>query len=58
MLVEVLARRSDQPPTESYLETRVVQVLRDAGLPTFDRQVELADEEGFIGRVDSSAPVW
>jgi hypothetical protein len=27
-------------------------VLRDAGLPDFDRQVELTDEEGFIGRVD------
>ena len=54
VLVEVLARRPDQRPTESYLETRVVQLLRDAGLPTFDRQVELTDEDGFIGRVDLS----
>jgi hypothetical protein len=52
VLLEALARRPDQPPTESYLETRVVQVLRDAGLPSFDRQVELADDEGPIGRVD------
>jgi very-short-patch-repair endonuclease len=52
VLLDVLDRRPDQPPTESYLETRLVQLLRDAGLPTFDRQVELRDEEGPIGRVD------
>lgn len=54
-LVEVLDRRPDQPPTESYLETRFVQVVRDAGLADFDRQVELSDEHGVIGRVDFQA---
>jgi hypothetical protein len=29
-----------------------VQVLRDADLPDFDRQVELSDRRGTIGRVD------
>jgi hypothetical protein len=52
VLLSALARWPDQPPTESYLETRVVQVLRDAGLPEFDRQVELVDDAGPIGRVD------
>jgi very-short-patch-repair endonuclease len=52
VLVEVLGRRPRQPPTESYLETRCVQVMRDAGLPGFDRQVELSDRYGLIGRVD------
>ncbi|MEZ5266145.1 MAG: type IV toxin-antitoxin system AbiEi family antitoxin domain-containing protein [Acidimicrobiales bacterium] len=49
----VLRRRPDgAPPTESYLETRMVQLLRDHGLPTPRRQVELRDGDGFIGRVD------
>lgn len=54
VLAEVLGRRPpDQPATESYLETRCVQVLRDAGLPTGQRQVRIADDLGrFVGRVD------
>lgn len=49
----VLRRRPEgAPPTESYLETRLVQLLRDHGLPTPQRQVELRDGDGFIGRVD------
>ncbi len=39
-------------PTGSYLETRCVQVLRDGGLPAFDRQVEIRDGQGLIGFVD------
>ncbi|MEZ5234259.1 MAG: hypothetical protein R2749_16365 [Acidimicrobiales bacterium] len=53
VLTAALRRRpADAPPTESYLETRVVQQLRSAGLPTFDRQIALHDADGFIGRVD------
>lgn len=41
------------PATESYLETRAVQLLRRFGLPTGQRQVELRDPRGaFIARVD------
>ena len=50
----VLERRGDQVPTGSYLETRCVQVLRRGGLDDFDRQVELRDAQGWIGRVDFS----
>lgn len=48
-----LRRRPDgAPPTESYLETRMVQLLRDHGLPDPSRQVTLRDGRGVIGRVD------
>jgi len=40
VVAEVLGRRPPgAPPTESYLETRGIQVLRDAGLVGFERQV-------------------
>lgn len=40
-------------PTESWLETRSVQVLRAAGIDDFDRQVEIWTAAGErIGRVD------
>ncbi|MGD9753036.1 MAG: DUF559 domain-containing protein [Acidimicrobiia bacterium] len=53
VLRAVLARRPHgAPPTESWLETRMVQLLRDGGLPDPQRQVELRDSDGFIGRVD------
>lgn len=54
VLAEVLRRRPPgQPATESYLETRCVQVLRNAGLPTGQRQVRIFDDLGrFVGRVD------
>lgn len=52
-LAAVLQQRpAGAPATESYLETRCVQVLRRPGLPEFDRQVELSDDGGPIGRVD------
>ena len=54
VLAAVLGRRPiGAPCTESHLETRVVQVLRDGGLPPLDRQVWVDDAEGArIGRVD------
>ena len=54
VLRTVLARRPDgAPPTESYLETRFVQMLRRAGLAAPERQVEIRDATGgLIGRVD------
>jgi very-short-patch-repair endonuclease len=44
-------------PTDSYLETRGIQLLRRAGLPTGQRQVRLSDERGaFVARVDLLLP--
>lgn len=54
VLRTVLARRPDEPPTGSYLETRCHQVLRAERLPTFHRQVEVRDGQGRIGTVDFS----
>ncbi len=49
----VLARRpKGAAATESYLETRGIQVLRDGGLQCFERQRELRDRGSFLGRVD------
>ncbi len=49
----LLQRGAGAPATESYLETRGIQVLRDAGLPTGECQVELTDAKGtFVARVD------
>lgn len=46
------------PPTESYLETRAVQLIRrDASIPTPTRQFTIYDEHGnFVGRPDLSWP--
>lgn len=54
VLRRVLARRPPgAAPTESWLETRSVQVLRAAGIVDFDRQVEIWTATGErIGRVD------
>ncbi|MEZ5233447.1 MAG: type IV toxin-antitoxin system AbiEi family antitoxin domain-containing protein [Acidimicrobiales bacterium] len=50
----VLRRRPfAAPPTESYLETRLLQVLRSGGQPEPDRQVAIRDEHGcLVARVD------
>lgn len=50
----MLARRPDgAPPTESYLETRFVHMLRRAGLAAPEGQLEIRDATGgLIGRVD------
>ena len=53
-LARLLTRRPvGAPPTESYLETRGLQLVRAAGLPEPQRQVEIFDSDGnFVGRVD------
>jgi very-short-patch-repair endonuclease len=52
-LRRVLDRR---PPaaaaTDSELETRFLQLVRDAGLPQPQRQYEVRDGTGFIARID------
>jgi hypothetical protein len=52
-VVEKLERRSAHP--ESGLETEFLRVVSDAGLPEPDLQVEIGDDQGFIGRVDA---IW
>ena len=39
-------------PAESNLERRFEKILADAGETPFERQVDLGDDEGWIGRVD------
>ncbi len=49
----VLDRRPvGAPATESYLETRGIQVLRAAGIPPGMRQVEILHDGAFVARVD------
>jgi hypothetical protein len=51
--------RPDQRPTESDMETRLVQVLRRAGLPDPVLQHEIYDTSGrFVARVDAALPPW
>lgn len=38
--------------TDSKLERRFEQVLERAGEPSFERQVDIGDDDGWIGRVD------
>ena len=54
VLRAAIARRpADAPATESWLETRAVQVLRNAGITEVERQVTVRNATGaFIGRVD------
>lgn len=53
----VLARRGDVPPTESLLETLMVQLIRVAGLPDPVRQFVVTTRDGvFIARVDLCWP--
>jgi very-short-patch-repair endonuclease len=47
-----LSRGPDHRPTESNLERRFQQIVEEAGEGPIDRQVDLGDEEGWIGRVD------
>ncbi|HEY6532336.1 MAG TPA: DUF559 domain-containing protein [Acidimicrobiales bacterium] len=46
------ARDPHDRPTESNLERRFEHILADVGDPPFERQVDLGDEHGWIGRVD------
>jgi len=39
-------------PTESGLELRARDLLREAGFTSLDQQVALGDDDGFIARVD------
>jgi hypothetical protein len=48
----VAPRRADYVPVASELEARVVELFQRAGLPEPERQVDLADAEGWIGRYD------
>jgi very-short-patch-repair endonuclease len=45
-------RPVDYRPPESGLESRFRQLLSEAGLPPMERQVDVGDEAGWIGRVD------
>jgi hypothetical protein len=54
---QVLATRGlDYVPPASNLEARVIKILEDGGLPPMRRQVDVGDEEGWIGRVDLRDP--
>lgn len=39
-------------PAESNLERRFESIMAEAGEPPFERQVDLGDDDGWIGRVD------
>lgn len=47
-----LERGPDHRPAESGLEHRVASILRNAGEKPFERQVEVGDDDGWVGRVD------
>jgi very-short-patch-repair endonuclease len=56
-IARVLARRGDVPPTESLLETLMVQTIRRAGLPDPVRQYVVTTRDGeLIARVDLCWP--
>jgi very-short-patch-repair endonuclease len=55
-LRELLARSSDVVPTESGLETKVIQLLREAGYPNPVRQRVINSDGAFVGRVDLAWP--
>ena len=53
LMRELLAARpADHRPPESGLEARFQELARRAGFRSFDRQVDIGDEGGWIGRVD------
>ncbi|MET0903162.1 MAG: hypothetical protein ABWZ52_07975 [Acidimicrobiales bacterium] len=50
---QVLATRGrDYVPPASNLESRVIRLMEEAGLPPMRRQVDTGDSAGWIGRVD------
>ena len=55
-LGKLLDARGDVVPTDSALETRLSRLLRRHHLPQPQRQVEVRDALGFIGRVDFAYP--
>jgi len=48
----IQSRPEGYRPTESNLELRFVSILERAGDAPFERQVDLGDQDGWIGRVD------
>lgn len=53
LLRELLEERPpDYRAPESGLESRFQQILRDAGLPAMERQIDVGDGQRWIGRVD------
>ena len=52
----LLDARGNVVPTDSALETRLSRLLRRHRLPQPQRQVEVRDERGFIGRLDFAYP--
>lgn len=49
----------DSRPTESEMETLLIQVLRKHGLPEPTAQFEVLDAHGqFVARVDAAFPAW
>jgi len=55
-LGRLLDARGDVLPTDSALETRLSRLLRRHRLPQPERQVEVRDAQGFVGRVDFAYP--
>jgi very-short-patch-repair endonuclease len=56
LLRDLVAERGpDHVPPASNLESRVAQILANAGLPAMRRQVDSGDGDGWIGRVDFRA---
>ena len=55
-LGKLLDARGDVIPTDSALETRLSRLLRRHHLPQPQRQVEVRDGQGFVGRVDFAYP--
>lgn len=52
MMRELIEARRDQGPFGSNSERRFNYLVAKAGLPEFKRQVDLCDEDGWIGRMD------
>lgn len=48
----------DYVPPESNLERRLIDIVESAGLPTLRRQVNLGDDDRWIGRVDLYWEQW
>ena len=55
-LGKLLDARGEVVPTDSALETRFSRLLRRYHLPQPQRQVEVRDEQAFVGRVDFAYP--
>jgi very-short-patch-repair endonuclease len=51
-------RDPDAVPTDTRMETRVIQMLRRNGLPEPARQFNIFDGPRFVARVDFAYPQW